>query len=57
MRYLMPRLATFMTTGAGMDAKGGGSGGGKGGGGLKGAGETQLEVGVPRAPRPIILLI
>ena len=27
-----------------MDSKGGGSGGGKGGGGLKGAGETQLEV-------------
>ena len=41
MRYMLPRLQTFMTTGAGMDAKGGGSGGG--GGGLKGAGESQLE--------------
>jgi len=43
LRYMMPRLTTFMTTGAGMDSKGGGSGG-KGGGGLKGAGETQLEM-------------
>ena len=42
MRYMLPRLQTFMTTGAGMDAKGGGSGGG--GGGLKGAGESQLEM-------------
>ena len=41
MRYMLPRLQTFMTTGAGMDAKGGGSGGG--GGELKGAGESQLE--------------
>eukprot|EP00967_Tisochrysis_lutea_P062973 scaffold81063_cov33-Tisochrysis_lutea.AAC.2 len=34
-----------MTTGAGMEAKGGASGGGKGAGGqfLKGAGESQLE--------------
>ena len=41
MRYMLPRLQTFMTTGAGMDAKGGVPGGG--GGGLKGAGESQLE--------------
>lgn len=41
-RYMLPRLTTFLTTGAGMDAKGGSSGGG--GENLKGAGETQLEM-------------
>eukprot|EP00747_Dinoflagellata_sp_TGD_P187585 gnl/TRDRNA2_/TRDRNA2_45315_c0_seq1.p1 gnl/TRDRNA2_/TRDRNA2_45315_c0~~gnl/TRDRNA2_/TRDRNA2_45315_c0_seq1.p1 ORF type:complete len:615 (+),score=89.24 gnl/TRDRNA2_/TRDRNA2_45315_c0_seq1:56-1900(+) len=40
MQYMLPRLKTFMTTGAGMDAKGGSSGGGKF---LKGIGESQLE--------------
>ena len=30
MRYMLPRLKSFMTTGAGMDAKGGAAGGGKG---------------------------
>ena len=47
MKYMLPRLTTFLTTGAGMDAKGGGGAGGTGGaggGGLKGSGETQLEV-------------
>jgi GTP-binding protein HflX len=38
MKYMIPRLQYFMTQGAGMDAKGGGSKG------LKGIGETQLEV-------------
>ena len=43
--YMLPRLQTFMTTGAGMDAKGGSGGGGGGGGAfLRGAGETQLEM-------------
>lgn len=41
MKYMIPRLQYFMTTGAGMDARGGGGAGGKG---LKGIGETQLEV-------------
>ena len=36
-RYMLPRLTTFLSVGAGLDAKGGGLG-------LKGAGETQLEV-------------
>ena len=40
--YMLPRLSTFLTEGAGLDAKGGGAGGG--GQFLKGAGETQLEV-------------
>lgn len=40
MRYMLPRLQSFLTAGAGMDAKGGTSGGG---GALKGSGETQLE--------------
>jgi hypothetical protein len=48
MKYMMPRLTSFLTAGAGMDAKGGsGSGGGSGGSGggsaLRGTGETQLE--------------
>ena len=42
MRYMLPRLQTFMTEGAGMESRGGGAGGGKGGKGLKGAGETQV---------------
>jgi len=44
--YMLPRLATFMTTGAGMELRGGSAGGGSGGGGayLRGAGETQLEM-------------
>ena len=41
--YMMPRLQTYMTTGAGMDSKGGASSGG-GGRFLKGAGESQLEM-------------
>lgn len=41
MRYMLPRLATFMTQGAGMDSKGGG---GAGGSNLKGMGEKQIEV-------------
>jgi len=41
MKYMIPRLQYFMTTGAGMDSRGG-AGGSKG---LKGIGETQLEVG------------
>jgi hypothetical protein len=41
---MLPRLQTFMTEGAGMEARGGGAGGGKGGKGLKGAGETQVQV-------------
>jgi len=40
LRYMMPRLTDFMTTGAGMDSKGGSGGGGF----LKGKGETQLEM-------------
>ena len=43
MKYMLPRLQTlsgFLTTGAGMDTKGGSSGGG---GFLKGSGETQIE--------------
>lgn len=43
LKYMLPRLTTFLTTGAGMDAKGGSTGGG-GGENLKGAGETQLEL-------------
>lgn len=45
--YMLPRLATFMTTGAGMELRGGSAGGGGGSGGgayLRGAGETQLEM-------------
>ena len=42
-KYMLPRLTTFLTAGAGMDAKGGASSGG-GGQFLKGAGESQLEV-------------
>ena len=41
--YMMPRLSSYMTTGAGMDSKGGASSGG-GGRFLKGAGESQLEM-------------
>jgi GTP-binding protein HflX len=43
LEYMMPRLQTYLTTGAGMDAKGGASSGG-GGQFLKGAGESQLEM-------------
>jgi len=43
LQYMMPRLSTYMTTGAGMDSKGGASSGG-GGKFLKGAGESQLEI-------------
>lgn len=42
MSYMLPRLSTFLTEGAGLDAKGGSRGGA--GGYLKGAGESQLEV-------------
>ena len=41
LKYMLPRLSTFLTEGAGLDAKGGSSGGGQF---LKGAGESQLEV-------------
>lgn len=41
MKYMLPRLSTFLTEGAGLDAKGGSGGGGQY---LKGAGESQLEV-------------
>lgn len=41
MKYMLPRLQFFLTTGAGMDARGGSGGGG--GQFLKGAGELQLE--------------
>ena len=41
-QYMLPRLATFMTTGAGMELRGGSSSGG--GAYLRGAGETQLEM-------------
>jgi len=44
MRYMLPRLTTFLTTGAGMDSRGGSGGGGGGGAFLRGAGETQLEM-------------
>ena len=37
LKYMLPRLQYFMTQGAGMDAKGGGKG-------LKGVGETQVEM-------------
>ena len=46
-KYMLPRLTTFLTAGAGMDAKGGGGAGGAGGaggGGMRGSGELQLEV-------------
>lgn len=46
MKYMLPRLQTFLTAGAGMDAKGGSGGGGSSGGGfatMRGSGETQLE--------------
>eukprot|EP00741_Cyanophora_paradoxa_P019621 tig00021135_g18940.t1 len=43
--YLKPRLTTFLTSGAGMEARGGGRAGAGGAGiGIRGAGETQLEV-------------
>ena len=45
--YMLPRLATFMTTGAGMELRGGSSGGrgaGSAGAYLRGAGESQLEM-------------
>mmetsp|Transcript_143677 Transcript_143677/g.264890 ORF Transcript_143677/g.264890 Transcript_143677/m.264890 type:complete len:608 (+) Transcript_143677:2-1825(+) len=42
-QYMMPRLSTYLTEGAGLDAKGGKAGGG-GGMFLKGAGESQLEM-------------
>tara|TARA_B100000795_G_scaffold188612_1_gene143502 strand:- start:275 stop:424 length:150 start_codon:yes stop_codon:yes gene_type:complete len=41
LEYMMPRLQTYLTTGAGMDSKGGASSGG-GGQFLKGAGAPQL---------------
>jgi len=41
MKYMLPRLSTFLTEGAGLDAKGGSGGGGQY---LKGSGESQLEV-------------
>jgi len=45
-QYMLPRLRYFMTTGAGMEAKGGSAGGAGGGGGqyMKGAGESQLNL-------------
>ena len=43
MKYMLPRLSTFLTEGAGLDSKGGSTGGG-GGQFMKGAGESQLEV-------------
>lgn len=45
MKYMLPRLQTFLTAGAGMDAKGGSGGSGSGGGmtSMRGSGETQLE--------------
>mmetsp|Transcript_36526 Transcript_36526/g.117101 ORF Transcript_36526/g.117101 Transcript_36526/m.117101 type:complete len:712 (-) Transcript_36526:766-2901(-) len=42
--YMLPRLATFMTTGAGMESRGGSAGSGDGGAYLRGAGESQLEM-------------
>ena len=44
MQYMLPRLSTFLTEGAGLDAKGGGSSSGSGSQFLKGSGESQLEV-------------
>lgn len=41
MKYMLPRLTTFLSVGAGLDAKGGSGGGGQF---LKGSGESQLEV-------------
>ena len=41
--YMLPRLTTFLTTGAGMDSRSGGKGAG-GGAYLRGAGESQLEM-------------
>ena len=41
--YMLPRLTTFLTTGAGMDSRSGGGGAG-GGAYLRGKGETQLEM-------------
>ena len=38
MKYMLPRLTTFLTTGAGMDAKGGG---GAGGTGTEGGGDSE----------------
>ena len=42
-KYMLPRLTTFLSVGAGLDAKGGAVSGG-GGQYLKGSGESQLEV-------------
>jgi len=46
--YMLPRLSTFMTTGAGMELRGGSAGGqsgsSAGGAYLRGAGESQLEM-------------
>jgi GTP-binding protein HflX len=41
--YMLPRLTTFLTTGAGMDSRSGGKGS-SGGAYLRGAGESQLEM-------------
>ena len=41
-KYMLPRLSSFLSVGAGLDAKGGGGSGG--GQFLKGSGESQLEV-------------
>ena len=41
--YMLPRLTTFLTTGAGMESRSGGKGAG-GGAYLRGAGESQLEM-------------
>lgn len=51
LEYMMPRLQTYLTTGAGMDSKGGASSGG-GGQFLKGAGESQLEMPASPSPNP-----
>ncbi|KAJ1450049.1 hypothetical protein M885DRAFT_533527 [Pelagophyceae sp. CCMP2097] len=43
--YMLPRLTTFLTLGAGLELRGGSaSGGGGGSAPLRGAGETQLEM-------------
>jgi GTP-binding protein HflX len=44
MNYMLPRLKTFLSVGAGLDSKGGGASSGGGGQFLKGSGESQLEV-------------
>eukprot|EP00442_Polarella_glacialis_P049437 CAMPEP_0115131774 /NCGR_PEP_ID=MMETSP0227-20121206/53330_1 /TAXON_ID=89957 /ORGANISM="Polarella glacialis, Strain CCMP 1383" /LENGTH=158 /DNA_ID=CAMNT_0002537385 /DNA_START=60 /DNA_END=532 /DNA_ORIENTATION=+ len=47
-RYMLPRLRYYLTTGAGMEAKGGSAAGssstGSAGGAMKGKGETQLSM-------------